>query len=319
MKKLSLLLGGILICTTAFGAQLQLKAGFEPWRETTNQTNTFNPGYSLGAEVLFNAENHPFDYGIGTQWKSKFKGSSDGSIKNIIPVYLTGKYHFMDNAFYGVARAGWSFVDSNRSNDGMYLGAGVGKDFGPVNVEAVYETIDLQGKSKLYDNSRTQVASIQFGYTFGENTRVKLAREAAAQAEAARQEYLQQQKAAEEAALLNKLEQKVVVADNYSVNKLTTKDMDMAKIDYLVSNVNDRQGTIYVDGYTDNTGSKATNLKLSEKRAQEVANVIEGKLTTENVAVKAEGKGATNFLNNNKTKADKLANRRVEVYFQANN
>ncbi|MGL6115062.1 MAG: OmpA family protein [Cetobacterium sp.] len=320
MKKLSLMIGAILLGTTAFGAQLQLNAGVEPWRQVGN--TKYDTGYSLGAEVLFNAENHPFDYGIGTEWKSNFKGGDSNStdeIKDIVPIYLTGKYHFMNDAFYGVGRAGWSFVGKNRTDDGMYLGAGLGKDFGPLTVETLYETIDLQGKSKLYDGNNAGMVSIKVGYIFGENTRVKLAKEAAMQAEIAKQEYIKQQKAEAEAALLNKLETKVVVEDNYKVNQLEAENLDMNKIDFLVANVENRQGTIYVDGYTDNRGSKKVNDKLSLERAEKVAKVIEGKLTTENVAVKAEGKGATNFLNNNATKEERALNRRVEVYFQANN
>lgn len=67
-----------------------------------------------------------------------------------------------------------------------------------------------------------------------------------------------------------------------------------------------------VVGHTDSTGTAAYNMKLSERRAQNVAKIIEsagvpaGKITV-------EGKGETQPLMSNKTPEGRAANRRVEL------
>ena len=52
MKKLSILLAAIAMTGVAYGAQLELKGGFEPWREGNNSYSSFYEGGSLGAEQV---------------------------------------------------------------------------------------------------------------------------------------------------------------------------------------------------------------------------------------------------------------------------
>ncbi|HMK73318.1 MAG TPA: OmpA family protein, partial [Myxococcaceae bacterium] len=70
---------------------------------------------------------------------------------------------------------------------------------------------------------------------------------------------------------------------------------------------------IEVDGYTDSTGSMATNMKLSQARADTVMNDIikDGGIPADRIT--AVGKGPDNPIGDNKTAAGRELNRRVEI------
>jgi outer membrane protein OmpA-like peptidoglycan-associated protein len=70
---------------------------------------------------------------------------------------------------------------------------------------------------------------------------------------------------------------------------------------------------IEVDGYTDSTGSLATNMKLSQARADTVmADIIkDGGIPADRIS--AVGKGPDNPIGDNKTAAGRELNRRVEI------
>jgi outer membrane protein OmpA-like peptidoglycan-associated protein len=67
-----------------------------------------------------------------------------------------------------------------------------------------------------------------------------------------------------------------------------------------------------IEGYTDNTGSEATNLALSKKRAASVVNYFISKgVSPERLS--SEGYGETNFIATNGTSAGRAKNRRTEI------
>lgn len=70
---------------------------------------------------------------------------------------------------------------------------------------------------------------------------------------------------------------------------------------------------IEVDGYTDSTGSLATNQKLSQARADTVMNdmIKYGNIPADRVT--ATGRGPDNPIGDNKTAAGRQLNRRVEI------
>ncbi len=73
---------------------------------------------------------------------------------------------------------------------------------------------------------------------------------------------------------------------------------------------------IQIDGYTDDRGRKAYNIKLSEKRAGSVMAYILDKLRERGLAEKdfvIKGLGPVNFLADNSTPEGRSANRRIEV------
>jgi outer membrane protein OmpA-like peptidoglycan-associated protein len=69
---------------------------------------------------------------------------------------------------------------------------------------------------------------------------------------------------------------------------------------------------LQVEGYTDDVGSDAMNMRLSEHRADSVRDF----LTSQGIAdsnVTAQGFGKTNFVADNRTAAGRQQNRRVEL------
>lgn len=69
---------------------------------------------------------------------------------------------------------------------------------------------------------------------------------------------------------------------------------------------------IVIDGYTDNTGSLATNMAISAKRAEAVKAYLVGKGVPES-RLSAAGHGPANPIGDNKTAAGRTQNRRVEL------
>ena len=69
---------------------------------------------------------------------------------------------------------------------------------------------------------------------------------------------------------------------------------------------------VYVNGYTDNTGSDAINNPLSQKRANAVADFLKVKGVAVN-RLKATGLGSSNPIASNATAAGREQNRRVEI------
>jgi outer membrane protein OmpA-like peptidoglycan-associated protein len=69
---------------------------------------------------------------------------------------------------------------------------------------------------------------------------------------------------------------------------------------------------IHVVGFTDNTGSDNYNLGLSKRRAEAVANYLNAQGVAGNRLI-TEGRGETQPVASNDTKAGRAQNRRVEI------
>ncbi|WP_188055275.1 outer membrane beta-barrel domain-containing protein [Oryzomonas rubra] len=78
------------------------------------------------------------------------------------------------------------------------------------------------------------------------------------------------------------------------------------------------QATGAIEGHTDNVGSKAANMKLSQRRAESVRNYLIEKFGIAPERIKAVGYGPTKPIASNKTKAGKEQNRRIESNFTCN-
>lgn len=73
-----------------------------------------------------------------------------------------------------------------------------------------------------------------------------------------------------------------------------------------------------IEGHTDNVGSKALNMKLSQKRAETIRNYLIKEFGVAPERVKAVGYGPTKPVASNETKAGKARNRRIESNFTCN-
>jgi len=69
---------------------------------------------------------------------------------------------------------------------------------------------------------------------------------------------------------------------------------------------------VQIEGHTDNVGKAASNMTLSQKRAESVMNYLVAKYKTPADRLSAKGFGDTKPIADNKTDAGKAKNRRVD-------
>jgi outer membrane protein OmpA-like peptidoglycan-associated protein len=104
----------------------------------------------------------------------------------------------------------------------------------------------------------------------------------------------------------------------FDVNKSDLQPQAQTNIESLARILNKYSDTdILIEGDTDNTGSEEYNQKLSERRAQAVANSLTG-LGVPNSRISTVGLGELNPVASNDTDYARQQNRRVEVAIFAN-
>ncbi|MEL6924297.1 MAG: OmpA family protein, partial [Bacteroidota bacterium] len=121
------------------------------------------------------------------------------------------------------------------------------------------------------------------------------------------------------AAPVNVEERSLVVADsvlNFANNSFAINEQAVAVLKNLAKAIEKSTATeITIVGHTDATGSAASNMLLSEKRASAVAAALQRQLSTEEVRVIIVGKGEEEPIAPNGTAAGRQQNRRVVVYW----
>ena len=73
------------------------------------------------------------------------------------------------------------------------------------------------------------------------------------------------------------------------------------------------EGKVRVEGHTDDTGSNDANLRLSRRRAETVARLLEQKLTRDEGSIATEGFGPNKPIALNSTPEGRALNRRIDV------
>ena len=108
-------------------------------------------------------------------------------------------------------------------------------------------------------------------------------------------------------------ETQTIGTGSFALNSTTLKPESAAKLDDLVAFLNEYpQANVDVIGYTDTSGPAAYNQKVSEKRAESVANALVEK-GIDASRIHARGEGENNPIASNDTREGREQNRRVEV------
>jgi len=100
---------------------------------------------------------------------------------------------------------------------------------------------------------------------------------------------------------------------NFDFDKSTLKPAGKANLDQFMAGLGGAKVSgITVVGHTDSVGTDAYNQSLSERRASSVANYLSSKSVPAD-AIQASGKGESQPVADNGSKAGRAQNRRVEI------
>ena len=100
---------------------------------------------------------------------------------------------------------------------------------------------------------------------------------------------------------------------HFDFNKYNIRPGDAAVLDDAASVLQQHPNTIvHVNGYCDGIGGEDYNLRLSQKRAEAVANYLEQKGISATSLI-IQGFGKTDFVAPNDTDEGRAQNRRVEL------
>ncbi len=100
----------------------------------------------------------------------------------------------------------------------------------------------------------------------------------------------------------------------FDFGKDTFTGEDLKELQKAVAFVKKYPGSeIWVDGYTDSTGTDAYNVRLSERRARVVMNYLIKEAGVESLKITVVGHGKADPVADNKTKEGRAKNRRVEI------
>ena len=354
MKKL-VILGTALLALNAIASEGQLKFGYDFSRDAKNGEGVnlkLKKGPVLGAEYIFDNQGE-FEWGVGAEYKLS---SNSGKLKTrednekyfrSAPVYALGKFNLVttqsgNDALYVLGRAGYHFANEAREvgasgeniSGGLYGAIGLGTEFGPVSLEALYERAGYTTKitdplTKAVDKSRDSLDTfgVRIGYRFGQlkNDRgPKIVKEVVTVekpvevVKPAPQPKTLGVKTVELPFSCSASEKKCVIR-GFKVDGREPNEAEARDLGTIANVINQfaEGGSIDFVGHTDSTGSDAYNQKLSVARAQNVARLLREYGLKNTISYGTiTGQGESNPADTNDTTDGRYNNRRVELFFQ---
>ena len=355
MKKL-VILGTALLALNAVASEVQVKGGYDFYRKYKAGSNavdndfTVKHGPTLGLEYIVDNQGE-FEWGLGTEYKlssnsGKVKMKDTGKkIGRSVPVYAVGKFNLIttnsgNDALYVLGRAGYNFAKDSKQfgknlSGGLYVAAGLGTEFGPVSLEAIYERSGIKAKDSavnLRERDHIDSAGVRVGYRFGQlkNDRspkvitqtitVPVPTPVPAPAPAPAPEPAPVVKP--NTAILPfscSTDEKKCVIRGFKVDGRVPNEGEAADLRTIAGVINQFAdgGSIDFVGHTDSTGSAAYNQKLSVARAQNVARLLRDYGLKNSISYGTiTGQGESNPADTNDTVEGRYNNRRVELFFQ---
>ena len=353
MKKL-VILGTALLALNAVASEVQVKGGYDFYRKFKAGSSEFSDDYrfkngpTLGLEYIVDNQGE-FEWGLGAEYKlsansGKIKRRDDNAkLMRNVPVYALGKFNLIttnngNDALYVLGRAGYNFAKEtkNVNNDvkgGLYVAAGLGTEFGPVSLEAIYEraNVKVKGTNTVGDAYRTRnytdSVGVRVGYRFGQlkNDRSPKIITQTVQVPVPTPVPAP---APEPAPIVNNtatlpfscsVEDKKCVIRGFKVDGRVPNENEAADLRTIAGVINQFAdgGSIDFVGHTDSTGSDAYNQKLSVARAQNVARLLRDYGLKNSISYGTiTGQGEKNPADTNDTVDGRYNNRRVELFFQ---
>ena len=350
MKKL-VILGTALLALNAVASEVQFKGGYDFYRKYKNGSNFIDDdfdvkkGPTLGLEYIIDNQGE-FEWGLGAEYKfssdsGKLKVKDTGvKIGRSVPVYALGKFNLIttnngNDALYVLGRAGYNFAKESKEfngdlSGGLYVAAGLGTEFGPVSLEAIYERSNVKVKTTdaFGDVNRTRnyndSVGVRVGYRFGQlkNDRspkiITQPVPVPTPVTPAEPEPIVKPNTAILPFSCSVDEKKCVIR-GFKVDGRVPNEGEAADLRTIAGVINQFAdgGSIDFVGHTDSTGSAAYNQKLSVARAQNVARLLKDYGLKNSISYGSiTGQGESNPADTNDTVEGRYNNRRVELFFQ---
>ena len=346
MKKL-VILGTALLALNAIASEGQLKFGYDFSRDAKygeGENLKFKKGPVLGAEYIFDNQGE-FEWGVGAEYKlssnsGKLKDKFNNKQFRSAPVYALGKFNLVttqsgNDALYVLGRAGYNFANEARElggkkdiSGGLYGAVGLGTEFGPVSLEALYEKAGFSVKQNgTKDRDSLDTFGVRLGYRFGQlkNDRgPKIVKEVVTVekpvevVKTAPQPKTLGVKTIELPFSCSASEKKCVIR-GFKVDGREPNEAEARDLGTIANVINQfaEGGSIDFVGHTDSTGSDAYNQKLSVARAQNVARLLKEYGLKNTVSYGTiTGRGESQPVDTNNTVQGRYNNRRVELFFQ---
>ena len=356
MKKL-IILGTALLALNAVASEIQIKSGYDFYRKFKAGSSEFSNDYklkngpTLGLEYIVDNQGE-FEWGLGTEYKlSSHSGKlirkdDKAKLMRSVPVYALGKFNLIttnngNDALYVLGRAGYNFAHETKNVDGkvkggLYTAAGIGTEFGPVSLEAIYERSGV--KVKGFENSagssveRTRnyndSVGVRVGYRFGQlkNDRspkiitqtVQVPVPTPVPTPEPQTKDINQPTTATLPFSCSATDKKCVIR-GFKVDGRVPNENEASDLRAIAGVINQFAdgGSIDFVGHTDSTGSAAYNQKLSVARAQNVARLLRDYGLKNSISYGTiTGQGENNPADTNDTVEGRYNNRRVELFFQ---
>lgn len=350
MKKL-VILGTALLTLNAIASEGQLKFGYDFSREAKfgdGENLKLKKGPTLGAEYIFDNQGE-FEWGVGAEYKlssnsGKLKDKFNDKLFRSAPVYALGKFNLVttqsgNDALYVLGRAGYNFANEARElasdvdiSGGLYGAVGLGTEFGPVSLEALYEKAGFSVKDRVNgerERDSLDTFGVRVGYRFGQlkNDRgPKIVKEVVTVEKPV--EVIKTQPAPQQKTLGVKTvelpfscsaSEKKCVIRGFKVDGREPNEAEAKDLGAIADVINQfaEGGSIDFVGHTDSTGSDAYNQKLSVSRAQNVARLLKEYGLKNTVSYGTiTGRGESQPVDTNNTVKGRYNNRRVELFFQ---
>ena len=350
MKKL-VILGTALLALNAIASEGQLKFGYDFSREAKfgdGENLKLKKGPTLGAEYIFDNQGE-FEWGVGAEYKlssnsGKLKDKFNDKLFRSAPVYALGKFNLVttqsgNDALYVLGRAGYNFANEARElasdvdiSGGLYGAVGLGTEFGPVSLEALYEKAGFSVKDRATGEREREMLDtfgVRVGYRFGQlkNDRgPKIVKEVVTvekpveviKTQPAPQPKVIGAKTVELPFSCSASEKKCVIR-GFKVDGRVPNEAEARDLGTIANVINQfaEGGSIDFVGHTDSTGSDAYNQKLSVSRAQNVARLLKEYGLKNTVSYGTiTGRGESQPVDTNNTVKGRYNNRRVELFFQ---
>ena len=350
MKKL-VILGTALLALNAIASEGQLKFGYDFSREAKfgdGENLKLKKGPTLGAEYIFDNQGE-FEWGVGAEYKlssnsGKLKDKFNDKLFRSAPVYALGKFNLVttqsgNDALYVLGRAGYNFANEARElasdvdiSGGLYGAVGLGTEFGPVSLEALYEKAGFSVKDRVNgerERDSLDTFGVRVGYRFGQlkNDRgPKIVKEVVTvekpveviKTQPAPQPKVIGAKTVELPFSCSASEKKCVIR-GFKVDGREPNEAEARDLGTIANVINQfaEGGSIDFVGHTDSTGSDAYNQKLSVSRAQNVARLLKEYGLKNTVSYGTiTGRGESQPVDTNNTVQGRYNNRRVELFFQ---